>query len=148
MTSLLKPKKIKPYIDKKFKGTVEDFENGLSKSNLVYIGRLNTTTTEEQIHNLFKSCGDVKNMIMGLNKFTKEPCGFCFVEYYNHENAVDAVKYLNGSKLDDAILQVAIDYGFYEGRQYGRSKSGGQNTHLDKRKRDEKEEPVKIKKEE
>lgn len=148
MASLLNPKKIKPYIDKKFKGTEKDFENGLSISNLVYIGRLSITTTEEQIHNLFKNIGDIKNMIMGLNKFTKEPCGFCFVEYYNHENAVDAVKYLNGCKLDDCILQVAIDYGFYEGRQFGRSKTGGQNTQIEKRKRDEKEESNKIKKDE
>jgi len=24
--------------------------------------------------------GAIKRVIMGLNRFTKEPCGFCFVE--------------------------------------------------------------------
>jgi RNA recognition motif-containing protein len=30
---------------------------------------------------VFSKCGDVKRIIMGLDKFKKTPCGFCFVEY-------------------------------------------------------------------
>ncbi len=63
---------------------------------------------------------------MGLDRFQKTPCGFCFVEYSNHTGALAAVKYLNGTKLDDRELQIDLDPGFVDGRQYGRGASGGQ----------------------
>jgi nuclear cap-binding protein subunit 2 len=52
-------------------------------STTLYIGNLSYFTTETQIYDLFSRCGEVKRIIMGLNKQTKTPCGFCFVEYYN-----------------------------------------------------------------
>ena len=43
-------------------------------------------TTEEQLYELFGKCGDVKKIVMGLDKFKRTPCGFCFVEYYTRED--------------------------------------------------------------
>jgi len=63
---------------------------------------------------------------MGLDRFTKTPCGFCFVEYYTHQDALDCMKYIGGTKLDERIIRTDLDPGFEEGRQYGRGKSGGQ----------------------
>lgn len=63
---------------------------------------------------------------MGLDKFKKTPCGFCFVEYYSRCDAESAMRYINGTRLDDRIVRVDWDAGFIEGRQYGRGKSGGQ----------------------
>ncbi|KAI4106934.1 MAG: hypothetical protein L6R37_001933 [Teloschistes peruensis] len=83
-------------------------------------------TTEEQIHELFAKCGEVKRLVMGLDRFNKTPCGFCFVEYYNHQDALDCMKYIGGTKLDERIIRTDLDPGFQEGRQYGRGKSGGQ----------------------
>jgi nuclear cap-binding protein subunit 2 len=123
--SLLHKKVEQPYMDKKWKGNREEFEKGLSISKMIYIGRLAPTTTEEQIHSIFSKCGNIKNMTMGLNKITKTPCGFFFVEYYDREAVEIAVKHFNGAKLDNRTIQVAVDLGFYEGRQYGRGKSGG-----------------------
>jgi hypothetical protein len=37
-------------------------------------------TAEEQVHFLFSQIGLVKKVIMGLNRFTFRPAGFCFVE--------------------------------------------------------------------
>lgn len=37
-------------------------------------------TTEEQIYELFSRVGDIKRIIMGLDRNQKTPCGFCFVE--------------------------------------------------------------------
>lgn len=37
--------------------------------------------TDEQVHELFAKCGDVKRIIIGLDKIKKTACGFCFVEY-------------------------------------------------------------------
>lgn len=50
-------------------------------STTLYVGNLSFYTTEEQIHELFSKCGDVKRIIMGLDSMKKTPCGFCFVEY-------------------------------------------------------------------
>ena len=63
---------------------------------------------------------------MGLDRFQKTPCGFCFVEYYTHQDALDCMKYIGGTKLDERIIRTDLDPGFEEGRQYGRGKSGGQ----------------------
>ena len=56
----------------------------------------------------------------------KTPCGFCFVEYQDREDALNAMRYVNGTRLDDRIIRTDWDAGFIEGRQYGRGKSGGQ----------------------
>jgi RNA recognition motif-containing protein len=70
--------------------------------------------------------GVVHRVIMGLDRNTKTPCGFCFVTYHTRRDALAACKYLNGTKLDNRQLRVDIDYGFEEGRQFGRGRSGGQ----------------------
>ena len=64
-----------------FKGSRGEQERLLRTSTTLYIGNLSFYTTEEQIYELFSKCGDVKRIIMGLDKFKKTPCGFCFVEY-------------------------------------------------------------------
>lgn len=56
---------------------------------------------------------------MGLDRFQKTPCGFCFVEYYTHQDALDCLKYIGGTKLDERIIRADLDPGFQEGRQYG-----------------------------
>ncbi|KAH6654612.1 hypothetical protein BKA67DRAFT_646314 [Truncatella angustata] len=83
-------------------------------------------TTEEQVYDLFSKCGEIKRLIMGLDRFQKTPCGFCFVEYYTHQDALDCLKYVGGTKLDERVIRTDLDPGFEEGRQYGRGKSGGQ----------------------
>ena len=68
---------------------------------------------------MFKRCGEIKRLVMGLDRFHKTPCGFCFVEYYNHQDALDCMKYIGGTKLDERIIRTDLDSGFQEGRQYG-----------------------------
>ena len=64
-------------------------------------------------------CGEIKRLVMGLDRFHKTPCGFCFVEYYTHQDALDCMKYIGGTKLDERIIRTDLDPGFQEGRQYG-----------------------------
>lgn len=64
-------------------------------------------------------CGEIKRLVMGLDRFQKTPCGFCFVEYYSHQDALDGMKYVGGTKLDERIIRTDLDEGFIEGRQYG-----------------------------
>jgi len=68
----------------------------------------------------------IKRVIMGLDRNTRTPCGFCFVEYYTHAEALASMRYVSGTKLDERIIRCDLDLGYKEGRQFGRGKSGGQ----------------------
>lgn len=46
---------------------------------------------------------------MGLDRYAKTPCGFCFVEYYTHQDALDCLKYIGGTKLDERIIRTDLD---------------------------------------
>ncbi|XP_064638986.1 nuclear cap-binding protein subunit 2-like [Lineus longissimus] len=114
------------YRDQHFKGSRGEQEHLLTTSTTLYLGNLSFYTTEEQIHELFSRCGDIKRIIMGLDKQKKTPCGFCFLEYYTRDDAENALRYVNGTRLDDRIIRTDWDAGFKEGRQFGRGKHGGQ----------------------
>ena len=144
---------ISQYRDRRFDGTQEQFEHCLKTSTTLYVGNLSFYTTEEQIYEacpciarrrcqahlwllarrptyaclqVFSRAGDVKRIIMGLDKHRMTPCGFAFVVYYTHADAEDAVKYISGTVLDDRPVRADFDWGFKEGRQFGRGRSGGQ----------------------
>ncbi|XP_013794432.1 nuclear cap-binding protein subunit 2-like [Limulus polyphemus] len=106
-------------------GSRAEQEKLLKLSSTLYIGNLSFYTTEEQIYELFSRCGDVKRVVMGLDRFKKNPMWF-FVLYYSRKDAENAMRYVNGTRLDDRIIRTDWDAGFIEGRQFGRGKTGGQ----------------------
>ncbi|KAG7669923.1 hypothetical protein KSW81_008067 [Nannochloris sp. 'desiccata'] len=114
------------YRDRRFDGNQEQFEACLCNSTTVYVGNMSFYTTEDQMYEVFSKTGDIKRIVMGLDKQQKTPCGFCFVVYYTRKEAEDCVKYINGTMLDDRPIRVDFDWGFVEGRQFGRGRSGGQ----------------------
>lgn len=59
-------------------------------------------------------------MIMGRNRDTGQPIGFCFIEYFTHEDAKEAHEYLDLLKLDERVIRVDWDIGYSEGREFGR----------------------------
>ncbi|KAM3831029.1 nuclear cap-binding protein subunit 2-like [Vipera latastei] len=114
------------YVEQSYKGCWKLQVEDLKASSTLYVGNLSFYTTEEQIHELFSKCGDIRRIIMGLDKIKKTPCGFCFVEYYTKAEAEHAMRFINGTRLDDRVIRTDWDAGFTEGRQYGRGRSGGQ----------------------
>ena len=98
----------------------------MKDSCTLYVGNLSFFTTETQILENFSRAGPVKRVIMGLNRETKTPCGFCFVEYYTRESAYDCLKCISGTMCDGQIIRCELDAGFKPGRQFGRGQSGGQ----------------------
>ncbi len=106
-------------------GHMEDLDK-LAQSKTIYVGNLSFFTTEAQIRQLFALAGRVQQVIMGLDRFEKTPCGFCFVEYSTRDGALDCLKYISGTKLDDRIIRADMDLGFVPGREFGRGRSGGQ----------------------
>lgn len=101
-------------------------EQRLLETTTLYVGNLSFYTTEEQVFDLFSKVGEIKRIIMGLDRIKKTPCGFCFVEYFTREDAEKSVQFLCDTKLDERTIRVDYDIGFKEGRQYGRGRSGGQ----------------------
>ena len=49
-------------------------------------------TTEDQIYDVFSKVGDIRRIIMGLDRHKLTPCGFCFVLFYTREDTEHAVK--------------------------------------------------------
>lgn len=90
------------------------------------MGNLSFYTTEEQIFDLFSKVGEIRRIIMGLDRYKKTPCGFCFVEYYRRIDAEKSVNFISNTKLDERTIRVDYDIGFCDDRQYGRGRSGGQ----------------------
>ncbi|KAH8861615.1 Nuclear cap-binding protein subunit 2 [Schistosoma japonicum] len=101
-----------PYRDRRNDHSPRELSKCLRETTTLYIGNLSFYTREEQIWELFSRAGEIKRVIMGLHRFDKTPCGFCFVEYCTRD--------------DDRIIRTDWDAGFEEGRQYGRGRSGGQ----------------------
>lgn len=85
----------------------------LKQSTCLYVGNLNFTTRKRQLYSHFQTLGLVKNIILGLDRLKKTPCGFCFVEYAARPHALQAVKYLSGTKLDGKIIRVELGMYFW-----------------------------------
>ncbi|KII60959.1 Nuclear cap-binding protein subunit 2 [Thelohanellus kitauei] len=114
------------YRDRDFAGPPEELERKLAESTTVYVGNLSFYVEESQIYAFFSIFGPIKSVIMGLNRNTKTPCGFCFVVFYRRCHAESAASYISAMMLNNRLLTVDIDAGFEEGRQYGRGNHGGQ----------------------
>ena len=97
-----------------------------AKSTTLYVGNLAFSTRTRHVWSHFSLVGPVKNVVMGVDRFKKTPCGFCFVEYFHRKSALAAIADLSGTKLDGRVIRVDLDAGFTPGRQYGRGVSGGQ----------------------
>jgi nuclear cap-binding protein subunit 2 len=70
----------------------------------VYVGNLSFHTTEEQIYEVFRGCGELRRIVMGLDKHKHSPCGFCFVEFYTKEDAARATWWVQ--KVDERQVKV------------------------------------------
>ncbi|ODV87497.1 hypothetical protein CANARDRAFT_26899 [[Candida] arabinofermentans NRRL YB-2248] len=100
------------------------------KSSTIYIGKLSFNTTEEQLFEIFSKCGTIKKIIMGLDKLKLTPTGFCFIIFDQPKGALNAVKFLNKTKVNGNPMEIDLDPGFEEGRQFGRGSDGAQRQSL------------------
>ena len=117
---------VKPqYYDKTSGLTREQYLKLIETTTTVYLGNLHPKTTESTIYSVFSDCGPINRVIMGVNRNTKEPCGFCFIEFFDRQSALNAVDE-NRFMIDGNQVRADLDRGFEEGRQYGRGLNGGQ----------------------
>eukprot|EP01062_Namystynia_karyoxenos_P073941 TRINITY_DN70757_c0_g1_i1.p2 TRINITY_DN70757_c0_g1~~TRINITY_DN70757_c0_g1_i1.p2 ORF type:complete len:257 (+),score=100.66 TRINITY_DN70757_c0_g1_i1:94-771(+) len=100
----------------------------LRESTTVYVGNLSFDTPESRLWEIFSATGRIKDLVMGLDRIQKTPCGFCFVEYYDRSDAEDCVRYMRGTRIDDRVVKVDWDKGNVreEQRFLARGAHGGQ----------------------
>ncbi|KAK8796413.1 hypothetical protein WA588_000548 [Blastocystis sp. NMH] len=92
------PERPTPKHYRSYFSSFQDQLDALKDSTTVYVGNLAFTTPEDRIQDLFRRCGVVQRVVMGLNRFDLTQCGFCFVIFDTHEAAQYAVDYLSGLK--------------------------------------------------
>lgn len=117
----------KLYWDRSHYDSPESQMRALAQSKTVYVGNLSFSTRSHHVRAHFtRYAGPVDAVHMGLDRFRKTPCGFCFCAFESRESALRAVAHLSETKLDGRVIRVELDAGFQPGRQYGRGVSGGQ----------------------
>ncbi|KAK6089909.1 hypothetical protein P3W45_001112 [Vairimorpha bombi] len=123
------------YKEKTFTGTEEEYLTLMEESSTVYINNIDSSVDETRIWELALLFGDVKRVIMGINRNFLTFCGFCFVEYYTKKDAQKCKMWADKLKFEKKSLSVDKDYGFKEGRQYGRGVFGGKMKEDNAKKR-------------
>lgn len=114
------------YKDRDFKGSESEYQERLRESKTLYVGNISFRTSELHLRDLFSRFGAVDQVILGINKVAREPCGFAFVSFWLRRDAQHAKLFMDGWSLDGRVIRADWDYGFEEGRQFGRGKFGGQ----------------------
>ena len=66
----------------------------------IYLGNLSFNTNEERIKSLFDEFGAVESVKVIKDRFSGRPKGFGFVEMPSNSEADQAIKALNGNRID------------------------------------------------
>jgi RNA recognition motif-containing protein len=72
----------------------------------IYIGNLSYNTTEDTLKTLFAEFGDIESVKVIKDRFTGRPAGFGFIEMPSNSEADQAIKALNGNRIDGNNIKV------------------------------------------
>jgi len=72
----------------------------------IYIGNLSFKTTAASLEALFTEFGNVENIKIIKDRFSGRPKGFGFLEMPSNSEADQAIKALNGSRIDGMNIKV------------------------------------------
>jgi RNA recognition motif-containing protein len=72
----------------------------------IYVGNLPYSVTEQDLRELFESCGEVASANVIIDKFTKQSKGFGFIEMPSQEEAMDAIDKINDQDFQGRNLKV------------------------------------------
>ena len=88
----------------------------------IYVGNLSYQTTDEELAQLFDSFGEVESVHVVSDRFSGESRGFAFVEMPAKNEAIHAIKELNGKELNGRELIIN------EARPQTNDRKGGGNS--------------------
>lgn len=72
----------------------------------IYVGNLSFGTTEDNLKALFAEFGEVENVKVIKDRFSGRAKGFAFVEMPSNSEADQAIKALNGNRIDGSHIKV------------------------------------------
>jgi len=96
------------------------------------VDNLTYRTTPEDLRRVFERCGEVGDIYIPRDRFTRESRGFAFVRFYDKRDAEDALEAMDGRVVDGRELRVQM-------ARYGRptspSRRGGGRRGRDNNRR-------------
>jgi len=72
----------------------------------IYIGNLSFNTTEETLKSLFTTFGVVENVKVIKDRFSGRSKGFGFLDMPSNSEADQAIKALNGNRVDGNNIKI------------------------------------------
>lgn len=72
----------------------------------IYIGNLSFRTTEDALKTLFAEFGEIESVKVIKDRFSGRPKGFGFIEMPSNSEADQAIKALNGNRIDGNNIKV------------------------------------------
>src|SRR5215471_2195464 len=88
----------------------------------LYVGNLSYDVTEAQLRELFSQAGAIKEIALIVDRDTRRPKGFGFVEMATQAEAEKAIQMFNDHELSGRRLQVNLARPKIERRDGGRSR--------------------------
>lgn len=86
------------------------------------VDNLTYRTTPEDLRRVFERCGEVGDIYIPRDRYTRESRGFAFVRFYDKRDAEDALEAMDGRMLDGRELRVQM-------ARYGRPSSPNRRTN-------------------
>lgn len=91
----------------------------------IYIGNLPGSINEEKLKSLFASFGEIESVKLIRDRFSNRPKGFGFIEMPSNSEADQAIKALNGTRLEGNDIKVRpADPGGKKGKKRSLKKRG------------------------
>lgn len=72
----------------------------------IFVGNLDFAITEDQLKAVFAPYGVVQSVKIVIDRDSRQPRGFAFVEMATPEQAAEAIRSLDGSLLNERPLRV------------------------------------------
>eukprot|EP00741_Cyanophora_paradoxa_P022033 tig00021433_g21269.t1 len=90
----------------------------------LFVGNLSYSCKAEDLEDLFRECGKLRSVSIGMNKQTGASKGFAFVEYEDVRDAEEAMRKFNGYTFENRRLRLDFDIGL-GAKNLGPGKRGG-----------------------
>ncbi len=72
----------------------------------IYVGNLAFSVTEDSLKKLFSEFGEVESAKIIMDRYTNRSKGFGFIEMPSNSEADQAIKNLNGKRIDGSNIKV------------------------------------------
>ena len=81
--------------------------NNENEQPTLYIRNINRKTTNKVLSEIFSKYGEIKDIHIPVDYYTKEVRGFAYIKYKSHNDAEDALKNLNNTEIDGRVINIS-----------------------------------------